>query len=159
VPGFQAGLHADLTTGDVVAMCASSTAGGFDSVALLDVLDAHDPWSPASAGDAVDPELLRLTGTWYWGPAPYELRELRGGALELGADGGRGTVFARADGAWVGVEGGYWLGETLRPVEHEGRVVALDVGTFCFTRSPYDRQAPVPGGWDPQGWHVLPHPR
>lgn len=157
VPGFQAGLRADTTTGDVVAMCVSSTAGAYDPVELLDVLDATAPWNPARAGDDVSPEALALTGTWYWGPAPYTLRAHRGGALELTARGGRGTVFAPAEpGTWVGVEGGYWLGEPLRPVSRDGRVVALDVGTFCFTRAPYAADAPVPGGLSPQGWHRLP---
>jgi hypothetical protein len=27
------------------------------------------------------------------------------------------------------------------------------VGTFVFTRTPYDPQAPVPGGVDERGWH------
>jgi hypothetical protein len=29
----------------------------------------------------------------------------------------------------------------------------LDVGTFIFTRTPYDPEAPVPGGVDERGWH------
>ena len=28
----------------------------------------------------------------------------------------------------------------------------LDVGTFVFTRTPYDPEAPVPGGVDARGW-------
>ncbi|QAY64657.1 class A beta-lactamase-related serine hydrolase [Xylanimonas allomyrinae] len=158
VPGFQAGLRADVVSGDVVAMCASSTAGVYDPVALLDVLDAGAPWVRPVPRDGVDAVALDLTGTWYWGPAPYTLRVRRGGLLELTARGGRGTVFAPAGaGAWVGVEGGYWLGEVLRPVAREGHTVALDVGTFCFTRSPYAPEAPLPGGADPRGWHPLPH--
>ncbi|MCL1872139.1 MAG: beta-lactamase family protein [Promicromonosporaceae bacterium] len=156
VPGFQAGLRADTTTGDVVAMCVSSTAGAYDPVALLDVLDATAPWDPARGDDGVWPDALALTGTWYWGPAPYTLRARRGGALELTARGGRGTVFAPREGTWVGVEGGYWLGETLRPVVHDGRTVALDVGTFCFTRTPYAAEADIPGGLAQDGWHPLP---
>ncbi|WP_425957053.1 serine hydrolase domain-containing protein [Xylanimonas sp. McL0601] len=158
VPGFQAGLRADTATGDVVAMCVSSTAGAYDPVALLDVLDAAEPWTPPGEDDGVAAETLDLAGTWYWGPAPFTLRVRRDGLLELTARGGRGTVFApsREPGAWVGVEGGYWLGETLRPVERDGRTVALDVGTFCFTRSPYAPEADLPGGPDPDGWRPLP---
>ncbi len=158
VPGFQSVLLADVATGDVVVMCVSSTAGAYDAVGLLDVLDATAPWNPDRAGGDVSGEALALTGTWYWGPAPYTLHALRGGAIELTARGGRGTVFAAADepGTWVGVEGGHWLGERLRPVTRDGRVVALDVGTFCFTRTPYDPDAPIPGGLSPDGWHRLP---
>ncbi|GAB2456523.1 serine hydrolase domain-containing protein [Xylanimonas ulmi] len=159
VPGFQAALRADVETGDVVAMCSSSTAGAYDPVALLDVLDAHAPRPAPTAPDDAAADALALTGTWYWGPAPYTVRLRRGGLLELTARGGRGTAFARAGaGEWVGVEGGYWLGETLRPVERDGRTVALDVGTFCFTRSPYAGDTDLPGGPDPDGWRPLPAP-
>ena len=45
------------------------------------------------------------------------------------------------------------MGERLRPVrDAEGKVVALDIGTFVFTREPYQESGPVPGGVDPQGW-------
>ncbi|TYB95069.1 hypothetical protein FXF53_25710 [Micromonospora sp. WP24] len=30
----------------------------------------------------------------------------------------------------------------------------LDLGTFVFTRQPYDSAAPVPGGVDPVAWRV-----
>jgi hypothetical protein len=33
-----------------------------------------------------------------------------------------------------------------------GAVVALDVGSFVFSRTPYDGSAPIPGGVDPDGW-------
>jgi D-alanyl-D-alanine carboxypeptidase len=48
---------------------------------------------------------------------------------------------------------GYHAGETLRPVTRsDGTVSHLDIGTFVFTRQPYDGSAPVPGGVDPEGW-------
>jgi hypothetical protein len=34
----------------------------------------------------------------------------------------------------------------------DGEIVALDIASHLFTRSPYDPRAPVPGGVDPQGW-------
>jgi hypothetical protein len=33
-----------------------------------------------------------------------------------------------------------------------GRVTHLDIGSFVFTREPYDPDAPIPGGLDPEGW-------
>jgi len=33
-----------------------------------------------------------------------------------------------------------------------GAVSHLDLGTFVFTRQPYDPAAPIPGGVDPAGW-------
>jgi hypothetical protein len=46
----------------------------------------------------------------------------------------------------VGLDGSY-AGETLRIADDH-----LDLGTFVFTRTPYDPEAPVPGGVDPAGW-------
>ena len=34
-----------------------------------------------------------------------------------------------------------------------GEVIALDVGSFIYTRTPYDPAAPVPGGVAPDAWH------
>jgi hypothetical protein len=42
----------------------------------------------------------------------------------------------------------------LRPVrDASGAVIVLDIGTFVFSRTPYDPSAPIPGGHDPEGWH------
>jgi D-alanyl-D-alanine carboxypeptidase len=54
------------------------------------------------------------------------------------------------DGTWTGREG-YYAGETLRPVRRaDGSLSHLDLGSFVFTREPYDAVAPVPGGFP--GW-------
>jgi hypothetical protein len=34
----------------------------------------------------------------------------------------------------------------------DGSVSHLDVGTFIFTRQPYDPDAPIPGGVPPNPW-------
>ncbi|MFC7877791.1 serine hydrolase domain-containing protein [Isoptericola sp. NPDC057391] len=163
VPGFTATLRADPATGDVVAVCGSSTAGFGDAAFLLDLLGGPGAASAsASAGAAIaaDPDALTLAGTWYWGPVPHTLTPRPDGLLALGASGGvdtRATVFSRAgDGSWVGVEGGYWLGERLRVVGRGTAAEALDVGTFHFTRAPYDPATAVPGGVDPAGWRAVP---
>ncbi|MGP3999981.1 DUF7586 domain-containing protein, partial [Streptomyces sp. 8N706] len=110
------------------------------------------PWKPLPEADA---ELLALTGPWYWGPAPYVVRLAAGRALELAplADTGRASRFrAEEDGTWTGLDG-YYAGETLRVVRAaDGSVTHLDLGSFVFTRRPYDAGAPVPGGVDPNGW-------
>ena len=60
---------------------------------------------------------------------------------------GRASRFAaRDDGTWLGLDG-YFAGETLRIADDH-----LDLGTFVFTRTPYDPEAPVPGGVDERGW-------
>jgi hypothetical protein len=91
-----------------------------------------------------------VLGVWFWGPAPYVLRASGAGLLHLGplpGRHGRSSRFAaRDDGTWVGLDG-YFAGEPLRIAEDH-----LDLGTFVFTRTPYDPEAPVPGGVDERGW-------
>ncbi|MFI2105516.1 serine hydrolase domain-containing protein [Isoptericola sp. NPDC019693] len=157
VPGFTATLRADPATGDVVAVCGSSTAGFGDASFLLDLLDVRPGAGAVEAGIDAGPEGLALAGTWYWGPMPYTLAPRADGRLDLSAPDGRSTVFGRApDGGWVGVEGGYWRGERLRPVATGTAAHALDVGTFHLTRVPYDPATAVPGGVDPAGWRAVP---
>ncbi len=158
VPGFTAEVRVDVAAGETVAVCGSSTAGYGDAQFLFDLLDADGrgigpDGAPASGGRETRPEDTGLAGTWYWGPLPFTV-VLDAGRLRLEATGreSRGTVFARRDdGEWVGVEGGYWLGERLRVVGGSG-TQALDVGTFHLTRTPYDPATAVPGGLDPAGW-------
>ena len=78
--------------------------------------------------------------------------------LDSDPAGGRSARFRpRSDGTWVGQDG-YFNGETLRIVRGPeqgsptGGPIALDIASFIFTRTPYDPQAPIPGGVDPQGW-------
>lgn len=115
-----------------------------------------EPWRPLSE---VDDALLELTGPWYWGPAGVSVRLLADRILELAplSGSGRGARFKPSpDGTWVGLNG-YYAGETLTPVrDADGRLSHLDIGSFVLTREPYDPQAPIPGGVDPDGWRGLP---
>jgi CubicO group peptidase (beta-lactamase class C family) len=165
VPGFTADLRADAVTGDVVAVCGSSTLGFGGGSALLAALqgaavrgqlppkDSHDTVERAIGRGAAGPG--EITGTWYWGPSPHTVSVGAEGRVELRSQGtgGRGTVFDAVDGELRGIEGGYWLGERLQVREADGRPVALDVGTFHFTRTPYAPATAVPGGVDANGWH------
>lgn len=165
VPGFTADLRADAVTGDVVAVCGSSTLGFGGGAALLAALQGdlvRVPLPPGDSHDTVGRAVGRgtagpgeITGTWYWGPSPHTVSVGAEGRVELRSQdgGGRGTVFDAVDGELRGVEGGYWLGERLRVCEAAGAPVALDVGTFHFTRAPYDPATAVPGGVDATGWH------
>lgn len=157
VPGFTADLRADVETGDVVAVCGASTAGFGDGTGLLALLRDGG----AAAGlPAVDGQVSNgpaaIDGTWYWGPAPFVVRVDAAGRVDLRSarGGGRGTLFDVVRGELRGVDGGYWLGERLRVVEVDGAPVALDIGTFHFTRAPYDAGTAVPGGVDGVGWHT-----
>ncbi|MFE6737327.1 serine hydrolase [Streptomyces tubercidicus] len=127
---------------------------------LTGILIAHEPripepWRPLPG--PLDPELLALTGPWYWGANPHALRLRAERGLELTplSGAGRASRFrAEKDGTWTGLDG-YYAGETLRVRrDGDGAVSHLDLGTFVFTRGPYEPSAPVPGGVDPEGWRV-----
>ena len=160
MPGFGAELRiTDAPGADTVISAANSTTG-FDlslSTDLLSILASEEPylraeWRPAP----VDPELLELLGAWFWGAAPHTL-SYTSGELELSRVGiaGRGVRFKRdASGTWRGQDG-YQAGEPLTLVPGpDGRVVALDIASFIYTRTPYDRTAPIPGGLAADGWHA-----
>ncbi|MDX3236630.1 serine hydrolase [Streptomyces sp. ME03-5709C] len=164
MPGFVAGLWCDVAEGLGAVVLANSTTGAPTTSIAADLLRIvaerepriPEPWRPVSDPD---PELLALTGPWYWGTAPHVLRLRAGRDLELAALSGtaRGARFrARPDGTWTGLDG-YYDGETLRAVRTPDGVVShLDLGSFVLTRAPYDPEAPVPGGVDPAGWTSLP---
>lgn len=157
MPGFVATVvvSPDDDLGAVVlANVTSGLAVGTVAIDLLTTVAEREPripppWRPL---ESIDPALLELAGPWYWGPSPYALRPRADGWLELsllGGRGGRGTrLRPTGDGAWIGVDG-YFAGERLTVAPDH-----LDLGTFVFTRQPYDPAAPVPGGVDPDGWRA-----
>jgi CubicO group peptidase (beta-lactamase class C family) len=160
MPGFVAVLSiTDAPGADTVIAACNSTTGFSRSLGsdLLGILAEQEPYQPAEWQPAeVDAELLELLGAWFWGPAPHTMR-LRGDELELRRDGagGGGTRFRR-DGAghWRGLDG-YLAFEPLTTVPGpDGRVIALNVGSFIYSRTPYDQAAPIPGGVAPQSWHA-----
>lgn len=163
MPGYLCGLAVSVDDGLGAVTLTNATAGapiGLLTVDLVNIVADHEPrlpqpWRPLSE---VDQSLLALTGPWYWGPAPFVLRLQADAHLELSAlsGTGRGTRFRPAgDGTWLGLNG-YWDGETLRPVYAGDRLSHLDIGSFVFTREPYDAAAGIPGGVDPGGWRGLP---
>jgi CubicO group peptidase (beta-lactamase class C family) len=151
MPGFLAGVFVDRDerTG---AVSLANTTSGLDPLLPGLLADLHsaeprivDAWTPTPS-----PVPLETLGVWFWGPAPHLLRALPGGLLHLGplpGRTGRASRFVRRDdGTWVGLDG-YYAGEPLRIAAGH-----LDLGTFVFTRIPYDPTAPVPGGVDEGGW-------
>lgn len=163
MPGFLAALwasHEEGTAGIALANCTSGVAIGAVAADLVSIVAEHEPrlpepWRPLP--EPVDQELLALTGPWFWGPTPHLLRLRADRGLELSPMSGTGRASrfrAEADGTWTGLDG-YYAGETLRVVRGtDGGVTHLDLGTFVFTREPYDPSAPVPGGVDPTGWRA-----
>ncbi|MFP1626041.1 serine hydrolase domain-containing protein [Streptomyces sp. 5K101] len=163
LPGFLAGLWVSVEDGVAAVALTNATSGPLASTVAADlvriVADAEPrmpaPWRPLPE---VDQELLALTGPWYWGTYAYGLRldRDRGVELEPLRGGGRRSRFvAGPDGAWTGLDG-YFAGETLTVVRREdGSVSHLDLGSFVFTREPYEQGDAVPGGVDEAGWRGL----
>ncbi|WP_441247137.1 serine hydrolase domain-containing protein [Kitasatospora sp. McL0602] len=159
MPGFLASVWVSEADGLAAVVLTNTTSGTPTSTIAADLIrivaerepNFPEPWRPLPEAD---PELLALTGPWYWGPSAFVLH-LRGDRdLELvPLNTGRGDHFrAEPDGTWTGLDG-YYAGETLRVVRHpDGAVSHLDIGSFVLTRTPYDPTAPVPGGVDPRGW-------
>ncbi|WP_031512669.1 serine hydrolase domain-containing protein [Streptomyces sp. NRRL F-5123] len=161
MPGFLATVWVSPEDGLGAIALANATSGpqvGAIAADLLAITADAEPrlpraWRPA---DALPPQLLELAGPWYWGTNAYALRVDADGGLSLAplTGQGRATRFHvehnGTNGTWTGREG-YYAGETLRPVRREdGSLSHLDLGSFVFTREPYDPSAPVPGGFP--GW-------
>ncbi|MDG9718591.1 serine hydrolase [Streptomyces sp. DH24] len=163
LPGFLAGLTISVEDDVAAVVLANCTSGPLVVAAAADlvriVAEAEpripEPWRPMRATDA---PALELVGPWYWGTHAFALRLMADGLLSLGplSGNGRNSPFrANGDGTWTGLEG-YYAGEVLKAVRRaDGTVSHLDLGSFVFTRQPYDEKAPVPGGVDPEGWRGI----
>lgn len=153
MPGFLAGLRVDSETGDAAITLCNSTSGlsGDLGAQLLGILGPGPvtAWVPST----VDPHVLALTGSWFWGPSHLVLRVTPDGLdLAPGSGTGRGSRFVATDGGWRGLDG-YYADEPLRVVRRtDGTVSHLDLASFVLTRTPYDPSADVPGGVHPDGW-------
>ncbi len=161
MPGFVCTLWVSVEDDVGAVALANSTSGlaiGSLTADLVGIVADREPripqpWRPMRELDAA---LLELVGPWFWGPTGYALKLEANGFFALASLAGKGSRDARfrpsGDGTWIGLDG-YFAGETLRPVrDAAGRVTHLDIGSFVFTREPYDPEAPIPGGVDPDGW-------
>ncbi|MFD8911885.1 serine hydrolase domain-containing protein [Streptomyces sp. NPDC059575] len=159
LPGFLANLTisvADDVAAVVLANCTSGPllgAVGADLVRIVAEAEPRipEPWRPLPE---VKPDVLELAGQWYWGTHAFGLRVSADGLAlgPLSGTGRRARFRPNGDGTWTGLEG-YYAGELLRPVRREdGTLSHLDLGSFVFTRQPYDPEASVPGGVDAKGW-------
>lgn len=163
LPGFLATLWFSIEDDVAVVVLTNATSGPLVGTIAADLVEIvaeaepriPEPWRPLPEAD---PVLLALTGPWYWGTHPSVLRLTADRGVELGPlrGDGRGARFAaQPDGTWTGLDG-YYAGETLRVVRDvDGRVSHLDLGSFVFTREPYDPASAVPGGVDAEGWRGL----
>jgi CubicO group peptidase (beta-lactamase class C family) len=163
LPGFLAcltiGLSDDVSA-VVLANCTSGPAPFTVAADLVRIVAEAEPRVPAPWRPLreADPAVLELVGQWYWGTYAFALRFSADGLFSLeplSGNGRRSRFRAAGEGVWVGLEG-YYAGEFLKPVRRpDGTVSHLDLGSFVFTRQPYDQEAPVPGGVDPEGWRGI----
>ncbi|MET8580155.1 serine hydrolase domain-containing protein [Streptomyces collinus] len=163
LPGFLANLSISIEDDVAAVVLANCTSGPLLSAVAADlvriVAEAEPripaPWRPLRE---VDEAVLELTGPWYWGTQAFVLRMTADGLISLGPASGAGRrarFRAEEDGTWTGLEG-YYAGERLRAVRRpDGSVSHLDLGSFVFTRQPYEEGAEVPGGVDPEGWRGI----
>jgi CubicO group peptidase (beta-lactamase class C family) len=156
MPGFLAGVRVNIETGDGCVVFANATSGLGDlRVDLMTLLTDREPIRPRPwSADPGQGSVLELIGDWYWGTVEFTMSASRDGTLELGEPGaGRGCRLRPVPGGWIGLDG-YYCGETLTVLrDGSGRVSHLDLGSFRFSRTPYDPDADIPGGTDPAGWH------
>ncbi|MEU6809562.1 serine hydrolase domain-containing protein [Streptomyces sp. NPDC046831] len=163
LPGFLANLTLSVEDDVACVVLANCTSGPALSTVGADLLrivtEAEPripaPWRPLREAD---PSVLEYVGQWYWGTQGFALRLTADGLVSLEPLSGRGRrsrFRQNGDGTWTGLEG-YYAGELLRVVRRpDGSVSHLDLGSFVFTRQPYDDSAPLPGGTDPEGWRGI----
>ncbi|OXS33741.1 serine hydrolase domain-containing protein [Streptomyces sp. XY006] len=163
LPGFLANVSIGVEDDVAAVVLANCTSGPLVATVAADlvriVAEAEPripaPWTPMRE---VEPAELELAGQWYWGTYAFALRLTADGlaSLEpLSGNGRRSRFRPNGDGTWTGLEG-YYAGELLTAVRRpDGSVSHLDLGSFVFTRQPYDETAPVPGGVDPEGWRGI----
>ncbi|MET9833056.1 serine hydrolase domain-containing protein [Streptomyces sp. NPDC006385] len=163
LPGFLASLTISVEDDVAAVVLANCTSGPPVSLVAADlvriVAEAEpripEPWRPMHDVDAA---VLELAGQWYWGTYAFALRLTADGLVSLeplSGKGRRSRFRANGDGTWTGLEG-YYAGELLKAVRRpDGTVDHLDLGSFAFTRQPYDEEAAVPGGVDPDGWRGI----
>ncbi|WP_225634715.1 serine hydrolase domain-containing protein [Streptomyces solaniscabiei] len=163
LPGFLANLTIGVEDDVAAVVLTNCTSGpltsgvGADLVRIVAEAEPRipEPWRPFPD---VDASVLELAGPWYWGTHAFALRLTPAGGVSLeplSGQGRRSRFRANGDGTWTGLEG-YYAGELLRAVRRpDGTVSHLDLGSFVFTRRPYDEGRSVPGGVDPEGWRGI----
>ncbi|HET6698982.1 MAG TPA: serine hydrolase domain-containing protein [Nocardioidaceae bacterium] len=153
MPGFLAGLFVDRARRTAAVALANGTQGlrceGLPSD-LLDTLERLEPTVPAPWEPTRQlPEgIAELLGVWHWGNTAYTFCYQHGEvqARALGSTAISHRFAPAGDGTLVGLAG-YHHGERLRAVRNaDGSINHLLCATFVYTRTPYDPQAPIPGG-------------
>ncbi len=149
MPGYMARLVVDPGSG-IGAVALTNATTGIDSHQLaLDLIDGDfiddvpTPWRPTLT---VPPEAAGLPGLWFWGNTAHEARWHNDGLDLVALTGPMRDRFVLVGSRLVGVEG-YHRGEVLHVHRREdGSIGHLECATWIYTRTPYDPDAPIPGG-------------
>jgi CubicO group peptidase (beta-lactamase class C family) len=149
MPGFLAAMFADPTTGVSAVVMTNATTGLDTEQLAADVVATMQPmgYHRHEREDEPDPEdgLPDLVGDWFWGNTPHVLEATIDGLKLVARDEGNRFLRVGAD-LYRGLDG-YFAGEELQVVRRpDGSVSHLEVATFVLTRTPYDPDAPIPGG-------------
>jgi CubicO group peptidase (beta-lactamase class C family) len=151
MPGFLSSLFVDPGSGIGATVLSNATTGIDTERLVVDLIDGDfiddvpAPWRPTVT---VPPEVEGLPGLWFWGNTALELRWHNEGLdLRAAATPDREPYrFELQEGHLVGVSG-YHRGETLHVHRRgDGTLGHLECATFVYTRTPYDPDAPIPGG-------------
>jgi CubicO group peptidase (beta-lactamase class C family) len=152
MPGFLAGLFVDPIT-RVGGVLLTNATTGFDPESVVSQLQGlaateAEAGSTADADDGDVPDgaaAHELEGTWYWGNTAMQLEATIDGFVLVEKSTRRGFRTEHVD-VYRGTTG-YWAGERLNVHRRgDGAVTYLEVVTFILTRTPYDANAPIPGG-------------
>jgi CubicO group peptidase (beta-lactamase class C family) len=150
MPGFLAACFVDRPRRTSAVLLTNATTGlmpGALARDLLEEVERCEPTLPVTWLPTTEvPEIVAgALGVWHWGNTPYVAR-LDGGDLLISCDGLVVHRFEVRGDRLVG-RAGYHAGETLRVVRRDdGSVSHLECATFVYTRTPYDPDAPIPGG-------------
>jgi CubicO group peptidase (beta-lactamase class C family) len=149
MPGFLAAVFVDPRTHASAVVMANVTTGieverlTADMIARVQPLGYH----PTERENEPDPEdaMPDLEGDWFWGNTPFRLTATSDGLILESERQPWRFVRDRIDG-YRGLNG-YTAGEELSVVRRaDGTPSHLEVATFVLTRTPYDPDAPIPGG-------------
>jgi CubicO group peptidase (beta-lactamase class C family) len=150
MPGFLAACLVDRKRRVGGVVLANATTGYSPVQLATELLDElhrceptiAEPWVPTAHVPAA---LAGVPGVWHWGNTPFVFA-MEGSELVARRNGAESYRFAVVDGRVIG-RSGYHAGEELRVVRREdGTIGHLDIATFVYTRTPYDPDAPIPGG-------------
>ncbi|WP_081795218.1 serine hydrolase domain-containing protein [Nocardioides sp. URHA0020] len=150
MPGFLATVLVDRQRRVGGVVLANATVGYSPATIVTELLEELErceptvalPWAPSPG---VPAELAGVPGLWHWGNTPIVFA-MEAEALVGRRNGVELYRFSVVDGRVVG-RSGYHAGEELHVVRRaDGSVGHLEVATFVYTRTPYDPEAPIPGG-------------